>query len=171
MLTIVEAARLLDSLLIMYISAEDGCNIFTVTKVIVNSVSIFYLELIHLFISYNPEESGWDTLWRTYKNELCFDALPVYRSSRDVVACLKKHRLKYEEHAIPNTFDITECFDPSSKLGQCLLNFMTAQDHFHQSLTPEIRAGILDLLRNKCSVEKDGKIFFNSNLSCMLVYA
>lgn len=126
---------------------------------------------MHFLISNNPEKGGWDTLWSTYKKELCIDAIIEYRSSGDVVTCLKKHGLKYEEHLIPNTFDITECFNPSSKIGESLLNFMTARDHFYQSFTPEIRAGILDLLRNKCSAEKDGKIFFNSNLSCILVYA
>ncbi|KAM7407698.1 hypothetical protein PAMA_003440 [Pampus argenteus] len=135
----------------------------------------FYHSLLknngRLMIVIEADKGGWDTLWRTYEKELCIDAVTEYRSSGDVVACLKKHGLKYEEHVIPNTFDITECFSPSSKIGERLLNFFTAKDHFHQSFTPEIRAGILDLLRNKCSTEKDGKTLFNSNLSCILVHA
>ncbi|XP_042282988.1 histamine N-methyltransferase A-like [Thunnus maccoyii] len=135
----------------------------------------FYRSLLKnngkLMIIIETGKAGWDTLWSAYKKELCVDAITEYRSSEDVVACLKKQGLKYEEHVIPNTFDITECFNPSSKTGERLLNFMTANDHFYQSFTPEIRAGILDLLRNKCSTEKNGKILFNSNLSCILVYA
>lgn len=122
-------------------------------------------------ISLYPAPSGWDTLWKTYKKELCIEGVIEYRSSADVFASLKGLGLKYEEHIIHNSFDITECFDPSSVTGERLLNFMTAKDHFHQSFTQEIRAGMLDLLRNKCSTEKDGRVFFNSNLSCILVYA
>ncbi|XP_040913688.1 histamine N-methyltransferase A-like [Toxotes jaculatrix] len=135
----------------------------------------FYHSLLknngRLMIIIEAAGGGWDTLWKTYKKELCVDAITEYRSSAEVVACLKSQGLKYEEHTIHNAFDITECFDPNSATGERLLNFMTAKDHFYQSFTQEIRAGMLDLLRNKCSTEKDGRVFFNSNLSCILVYA
>lgn len=124
-----------------------------------------------LMIILESGNSGWDTLWRTYKKELWVDAIAEYRSSGDVISCLKSMGLKYEEHDIPNSFDITECFNPSSQTGTCLLNFLTAKEQFYQSFTPEIRAGILDLLRNKCSTEEDGRIIFNSNLSCIVIYA
>lgn len=122
-------------------------------------------------ISCYPDNSGWDVLWKTYTKELCVGAITECRSSGEVIACLKSQGLKYEEHVIPNTFDITECFNPSSQTGQCLLNFFTVKDNFYQSFTPEIRAGMLDLLRNECSTEKDGRVFFNNNVSCILVYA
>ncbi|XP_069554758.1 histamine N-methyltransferase-like [Brachyistius frenatus] len=135
----------------------------------------FYQSLLknngRLMIIVEAANGGWDTLWKAYKKELCVHAIAEYRSSGEVVACLKSLGLKYEEHVIPNSFDITECFNPSSVIGGRLLNFMTARDHFYQSFIPEIRAGMLDLLRNKCSVEKDGKVLFNSNLSCILVHA
>lgn len=110
-------------------------------------------------------------MWKTYKKELCVDGIIEYRSSAEVIACVKSLGLKYEEHPVPNKFDITDCFDPSSQTGQRLLSFMTGKDHFNESLTPEIRSGILDLLRNKCSTEKDGKVSFNSDLSCILIHA
>uniref|UniRef100_A0A3Q3K3Y0 Histamine N-methyltransferase n=1 Tax=Monopterus albus TaxID=43700 RepID=A0A3Q3K3Y0_MONAL len=113
-----------------------------------------------LMIITETANCGFDTLWKTYKKELYNDTITEYRSSG----------LKYEVHDIPNSFDITQCFNPSSETGECLLNFMTAKDNFYQSFSPEIRAGILDLLRNKCSSEKDGKVFFNASLSCILVY-
>ncbi|XP_034549786.1 histamine N-methyltransferase-like [Notolabrus celidotus] len=135
----------------------------------------FYHSLLksngRLMIIVEAADGGWDKLWKTYKKDLCVHAITEYRSSGEVIACLKNQGLKYEEHVIPNTFDITECFDPSSQTGTRLLNFMTARDQFYTSFTPEIRAGILDLLRNKCSIEKDGRVFFNSNLSCILIHA
>lgn len=120
---------------------------------------------------HHPDNSGWNTLWRTYKKELWVGAITEYRSTGDVISCLKSMGLKYEEHDIPNSFDITECFNPSSQTGTRLLNYLTAREQFYQSFTPEIRAGILDHLRNKCSTEKDGRIMFNSNLSCIVIYA
>ncbi|XP_049905105.1 histamine N-methyltransferase A-like isoform X1 [Epinephelus moara] len=135
----------------------------------------FYHSLLknngRLMIIIETANGGWDTLWKTYKKELCVQDITEYRSSGEVIACLKSQGLKYDEHPIPNSFDISECFNPSSQTGQRLLNFMTATDNFHQSFTPEIRAGILDLLRNKCSTEKDGRVVFNSHMSCILVHA
>nr|XP_040058359.1 histamine N-methyltransferase A-like [Gasterosteus aculeatus aculeatus] len=124
-----------------------------------------------LMIIVEAANSGWDILWKTYKKVLAVDVITEYRSSGEVIDCLKSQGLRYEEHAVPNAFDITECFDPSSETGKRLLNFMTAKGSFYESFTPEIRAGILDLLRNKCSTEKDGRVLFNSDLSCILVHA
>ncbi|XP_061924462.1 histamine N-methyltransferase-like [Entelurus aequoreus] len=135
----------------------------------------FYHSLLNkngrLMIIIESANCGWDTLWRTFSKELCNETLPVYRSSADVLASLKSLGLKYEEHFIPNTFDVTECFDPDSKTGQRLLSFMTARENFHQSFTPQIRTDILNLLRRECSTEKEGKVSFNSNLSCVFVHA
>ncbi|KAM6955431.1 histamine N-methyltransferase A-like [Lycodopsis pacificus] len=135
----------------------------------------FYQSLLknngRLMIIVEEANSGWDILWKTYKKELAVDAITDYPSSAEVLACLKSLGLKYEEHATPNTFDITECFNPSSQTGKSLLNFLTAKSNFYESFTPEIRAGILDLLRNKCSTEKDGRVIFNNTLSCILVHA
>ncbi|KAF3695047.1 Histamine N-methyltransferase A [Channa argus] len=135
----------------------------------------FYHSLLknngRLMIIIEKANGGWDTLWKTYKKDLWGDGITEYRSSAEVVACLKSQGLKYEEHVIPNTFNITECFNPSNSTGERLLNYMTAKDQFYQSFTPEVRAGILDLLKNKCSTEKDGEVLFDSSLSCLLIYA
>uniref|UniRef100_A0A667YV87 Histamine N-methyltransferase n=1 Tax=Myripristis murdjan TaxID=586833 RepID=A0A667YV87_9TELE len=124
-----------------------------------------------LMIIHEAANSGWDILWKTYRKELCTKSIPDYNSAGDIKAHLNSLGLRYEEHVIPNTFDITECFILGSELGELLLDFMTEQDHFHRSLTPELRAGILDLLRNKCSSEKDGKVLFDCSLTCLMVSA
>uniref|UniRef100_A0A3Q4ARX5 Histamine N-methyltransferase n=1 Tax=Mola mola TaxID=94237 RepID=A0A3Q4ARX5_MOLML len=133
----------------------------------------FYHSLLkdngRLMIIVEMSNSGWTTLWNTYKEELV-DNVKDYNSEM-VTASLKSLGLKYEEHVITNSFDITECFNPSSQTGKRVLNFLTERENFYESFTPDIRADMLDLLRNKCSIEKDGKIVFNSNLSCLLVHA
>lgn len=124
-----------------------------------------------LMIIIESANCGTDILWKKYSKELCDEYITEYRSSAEVITCLKNRGLKYEQHAIPNTFEITECFSPNSQLGERLLNFITAKDHFYQSFTPVIRADMLDLLRNKCSTQKDGRVHFNSNLTCIIIHA
>ncbi|RVE57735.1 hypothetical protein OJAV_G00202170 [Oryzias javanicus] len=135
----------------------------------------FYHSLLknngRLMIIVEAAQSGWDILWKTFKTELCGGSLSEYRSSGEVVTCLQNLGLTFQEHLVPNSFDITDCFDSKSVVGDRLLSFMTAKDHFRESFTPEVRAAILELLRNKCSTEKDGRVFFNSDLKCILVHA
>ncbi|XP_030614613.1 histamine N-methyltransferase A-like [Archocentrus centrarchus] len=134
----------------------------------------FYHSLLkangRLMIIIETAKGGWDTLWKTYRKELCVGAIKEFRSSAEVIACLESLCLKYEVHSVPNTFDITECLNPGGSTGERLLSFMTGSDKFHQSFTPEIRDGMLDLLRKKCSTVKDGKVLFISNMSCILVH-
>lgn len=99
------------------------------------------------------------------------DHRPRTHSSAGVISCLQNLGLRYEEHFIANSTDITECFSPSSGTGERMLSFMTGTDHFHESFTPEVREGMLGLLRKKCSTESDGKIFYNSDLICIVVYS
>lgn len=126
---------------------------------------------VYFDLMYLVANGGWDTLWKTQKKDLWDEAIQEYRSSSEVIACLESQGLKYDEHVIPNDFDITECFNPDSATGKRLLNFMTAKDNFYEYFAPEVRAEILDLLRNKCSTEKNGKVLFDSSLSCLLVHA
>lgn len=112
-----------------------------------------------------------DILWTTYSNELCDNNCENNYSATNVISCVKSLGLEYEEHTIPFNIDITECFDPDSQKGERLLSTLMEKDHFYQSFTPEVREGMLDLLMNKCSTEKDGKILLNNNFSCILVSA
>ncbi|KAG7266183.1 hypothetical protein CRUP_011414 [Coryphaenoides rupestris] len=122
-----------------------------------------------LLIVHEAADSGWALLWKAYKKALWSESTSDYLSAGDIKAHLDRSGLRYDEVTAANSFDITDCFDLDSPLGERLLDSMTAQEHFHRSLTPELRKGILDLLRNKCSTEKDGRVMFNSNLSCMLL--
>ncbi|XP_068614418.1 histamine N-methyltransferase-like [Brachionichthys hirsutus] len=139
-----------------------------------NSIKFFHSLLKDngmLVIVIETANDGWDTLWKTYNKELCGDSISEYRSSAEVTACLTSQGLEYEEHDVPNTFDITECFEPTSETGQRLLNYMTAKEDFSQFATPETRAGILDLLKAKCSTEKGGRVMFKAKMSCIIVHA
>ncbi|XP_076015201.1 histamine N-methyltransferase-like [Genypterus blacodes] len=117
-----------------------------------------------LMIIHNPVDGGWGNLWRTYKKVLGTKSISDYISSGDIVSHLKGLGQKYEERTIPQSFDITDCFTEGDETGELLLDF-------HQSFTPQLRAEILDHLRNTCSSEKDSRIMFDSSLSCIVIYA
>ncbi|KPP60488.1 hypothetical protein Z043_121510 [Scleropages formosus] len=116
-----------------------------------------------LLIIHGAVNNGFHILWKTFQQELCKKSISEYFSARDVKCHLEKLGLKYEEHIINNTLDITECFIEEDKTGEVLLDFLTDLDHFHQSLTADLRANILNVLRNKCSTEKNGRILFDSS--------
>ncbi|XP_036401695.1 histamine N-methyltransferase-like isoform X2 [Megalops cyprinoides] len=124
-----------------------------------------------LLIVHEAANSGWEKLWKTYRKELCTKTISSYLSAGDIKALLQGMGLRFEEHSIPNTLDISDCFLPGHEAGEKLLDFMTEQDHFHQSLTPEVRAGILKLLKHSCSVEREGRVLFDCSLSALLVHA
>lgn len=119
--------------------------------------------------SYLLEKSGSVTLWKTYYEELCVGPITKYCSARDITALLKSLGLRYEEHSIPNTMDISECFDPGSETGKRLLTVLT-EKNLYEWFSPEVRAGMLDLLRNN-SVVTDGRIILRCDLSCIVVHA
>ncbi|XP_006636378.1 histamine N-methyltransferase-like [Lepisosteus oculatus] len=122
-----------------------------------------------LLIIHEAAGSGWELLWKTYKEALCTNKISQYLSAGDIKIHLENLGLKYEEHEIPNTLDITECFMKGNETGELLLDFMTEKNHFYKTTPPDLREGILELLRNKCSKEKDGRIIFNSNLSALFI--
>lgn len=124
-----------------------------------------------LLIIHEAASSGWNTLWKTYQKELCTKSIREYLSAGDIKNCVQELGLKFEEYSLPNTVDITKCFNKEDDMGEKLLDFMTDQVHFYQSLNADIRAGILDLLQNKCSTKKDGKIMFDCTLTALLIYA
>uniref|UniRef100_A0A3Q2PB55 Uncharacterized protein n=1 Tax=Fundulus heteroclitus TaxID=8078 RepID=A0A3Q2PB55_FUNHE len=113
---------------------------------------------IYVFSSNNLANSGWDILWRTYKKKLC-------------VGRVTEHGLKFSEHPVPNSLEITEWFNQNSVTGERLLTLMTGTDHSYESFPSQVRAGILNVLRNKCSTNKDDRMFLKSNLSRSFVHA
>lgn len=114
---------------------------------------------------------AWEILWKTVDEELCIPAFTEQHSAETVKTQLDKMNLKYEEHLIPADFDISECFDPNSKVGNDLVNFFYYTLYRVSPLTPETREVLLDILKNKCSKQKDGKIMFHYNMSCIIVNA
>lgn len=116
------------------------------------------------------ENGGLETLWKTYYDELCVGPITKYCSARDIKALLKSLGFQYQEHHIPNTMDIRECFQPDSECGKQLLAVFT-EKNFYEWFNPEVRAGILDLLRSISTIMADGGIILNCDLSCIIVQA
>lgn len=66
--------------------------------------------------------------------------------------------------------DITECFTEGDEKGELLLDFLTEVLNFSETASPELKDGVLNLLRHPdCSVESDGKVIFNNNLGVIVI--
>ncbi|XP_056144905.1 LOW QUALITY PROTEIN: histamine N-methyltransferase-like [Lampris incognitus] len=116
------------------------------------------------------QEAGvnWGVLWKTNRKEPCTKSISNYFSAGDIKVHLNALGLRYEEHIGHSTVDISVCFIPE---GELLLDFMADQENFPQSFIPELREGILDLPKNKCSTMKDGRVLFDCSLTRFLIHA
>lgn len=68
--------------------------------------------------------------------------------------------------------DITDCFTDGNENGDLLWDFLTETCNFSKTAPPDLRAEIMkDLQEPEFSVKKEGKVFFNNNLSFIVVEA
>ncbi|XP_037645562.1 histamine N-methyltransferase [Sebastes umbrosus] len=115
-------------------------------------------------------ESGWGKLWRTYSNQLCNTELSQCVTSADIKSFLDSKGVSYQSYELPSQMDITECFTDGDEKGELLLDFLTEVLNFSKTASPELKAGVLELLRHPdCSAESNGKVIFNNNLGVIVV--
>ncbi|XP_030642849.1 histamine N-methyltransferase-like [Chanos chanos] len=134
----------------------------------------FYRSLLNkngkLVIILVSGESGWGRLWRTYRNQLCNTEISQCVTTGDIKSFLEAKGIPYKNYELPSQMDITECFTEGNEQGELLLDFLTEVIHFSKTAPPDLKAGVLDLLRHPdCSKEVDGKIIFNNNLGVLVV--
>ncbi|XP_070771237.1 histamine N-methyltransferase-like [Enoplosus armatus] len=115
-------------------------------------------------------ESGWGKLWRTYRNQLCNTEISQCVTTGDIKSFLDSKGVSYQSYELPSQMDITECFTEGDERGELLLDFLTEVLDFSKTASPELKAGVLELLRHPdCSVESDGKVIFNNNLGVIVI--
>ncbi|XP_069010806.1 histamine N-methyltransferase-like [Embiotoca jacksoni] len=115
-------------------------------------------------------ESGWGKLWRTYRNQLCDKEISQCVTTGDIKNILDSEGVSYQSYELPSQMDISECFTQGDENGELLLDFLTEVLDFSKTASPELRAGVLNLLRHPdCSVESEGKVIFNNNLGVIVI--
>ncbi|KAM7380751.1 hypothetical protein PAMP_004026 [Pampus punctatissimus] len=115
-------------------------------------------------------ESGWGKLWRTYRNQLCNSEISQCVTTGDIKSLLDSKGVRYKSYELPSQMDITECFTEGDEKGELLLDFLTEVLDFSNTASPELKAGVLELLRQPdCSVESNGKVIFNNNLGVIVI--
>lgn len=115
-------------------------------------------------------ESGWGKLWRAYRKQLCHTELSQCVTTGDIKAFLDSKGVRYQHYELPSQLDITECFTEGDEKGELLLDFLTEVLDFSKTAPPELKAGVLELLRHPgCSVESNGKVIFNNNLGVIVL--
>lgn len=117
-----------------------------------------------------PEKSGWGKLWRTYRNDLCNTEISQCVTAGDIKSFLDSKSVSYQSYELPSEMDITECFTEGDEKGELLLDFLTEVLDFSKTASPDLKAGVLELLRHPdCSVESEGRVIFNNNLGVIVL--
>lgn len=115
-----------------------------------------------------PGKSGWGKLWRTYRAQLCQPDISQCVTTGGIKSFLDSKGVRYQSYELPSQMDITECFTEGDEKGELLLDFLTEVLDFSNTASPELRAGVLEMLRHPdCSVESNGKVIFNNNLEAI----
>ncbi|KAL6100602.1 hnmt [Pungitius sinensis] len=115
-------------------------------------------------------ESGWGKLWRSYRTQLCNAEISQCVTTGDIRGLLDRQGVSYQSYELPSQMEITECFAEGDEKGELLLDFLTEVLDFSKTASPELRAGVLELLRHPdCSVESNGKVVFNNNLGVIVI--
>lgn len=115
-------------------------------------------------------ESGWSKLWRTYRDQLCNTEISQCVTTGDIKSFLESNGVSYQSYNLPSQMDITECFTEGDENGELLLDFLTEVLSFSETASPELKAGVMNLLRQPdCSVESNGKVIFNNNLEVIVI--
>ncbi|CAJ1071318.1 histamine N-methyltransferase-like isoform X2 [Xyrichtys novacula] len=115
-------------------------------------------------------DSGWGKLMRTYRDDLCHTEVSQCVTTGDIKSFLESRGVRYQNYVLPSQMDITECFSEGDEKGELLLDFLTQVQDFSKTASAELKAGVLNLLRDPdCCVESDGKVIFNNNLEVIVI--
>ncbi|KAK5921188.1 hypothetical protein CgunFtcFv8_024913 [Champsocephalus gunnari] len=115
-------------------------------------------------------ESGWGKLWRTYRSQLCHTEISQCVTTGDMKSFLDSKGVSYQSYELPSQMEITECFTEGDEKGELLLDFLTEVLDFSNTASPELKAGVLELLQHPdCSKESNGKVIFNNNLGVIVI--
>lgn len=115
-------------------------------------------------------KSGWGKLWKTYKTQLSNNEISQCVTTGDIASLLDSKGVHYQRYVLPSQMDITDCFKVGDEKGELLLDFLTEVLDFSKTASPELKTGVLDLLRHPdCSVVLDGRVVFNNNLEVLVI--
>lgn len=117
-------------------------------------------------------ESGWGKLWKTYRSQLCNTEISQCVTTGDIKRLLDARGVRYQSYELQSQMDITECFTERDEKGELLLDFLTEVLDFSKTASPELKEGVMQLLRDpQCSVESGGRVLFNNNLGVIVLDA
>ncbi|KAI5106757.1 histamine N-methyltransferase [Silurus meridionalis] len=134
----------------------------------------FFRSLLHkdgrLLIFLASGQSGFSKLWKTFRTQLCKPDITQSLTVWDVKDMLDTKGIPYQSYTLSSQMDITDCFTAGDEKGELLLDFLTEVLEFRKNASPELKAGVLELLKHpECSHEVDGRIIFNNNLEALVI--
>ncbi|XP_066497453.1 histamine N-methyltransferase-like [Hoplias malabaricus] len=113
-------------------------------------------------------DSGWAPLGM-YHEEICDNDLSQCITTDHIQEFLDTRGIPYSKYRLPTELDITECFTPGDEQGELLLDFITEVEDFSKNVSPELRAGVVQLLKQpECSREENGRIMLDTSLEAII---
>ncbi|XP_036401955.1 histamine N-methyltransferase-like [Megalops cyprinoides] len=114
-------------------------------------------------------QSGWGKLWN-YKMQMCHTDISQCVTIGDIKCYLDSMGIKNTSYELHSQMDITECFTEGDEKGELLLDFLSEVLDFSKNAPPDLRSGLLEILRHPdCSTEVDGRVIFNNNLGVLVL--
>ncbi|XP_066543112.1 histamine N-methyltransferase-like [Hoplias malabaricus] len=124
-----------------------------------------------LLIIVGAGDSGW-ALLDMYHEQLCDNDLSQCITTDHIREFLDARGIPYSKYKLPTELDITECFTPGDEQGELLLDFITEVEDFSKNVSPELRAGVVQLLKQpECSREENGRIMLDTSLEAIILGA
>ncbi|XP_068600690.1 histamine N-methyltransferase-like [Brachionichthys hirsutus] len=121
-----------------------------------------------LLITLRSGNTGLLTMRDTYSKEL--GTAEVNRSTGDIKRFLDSKGVRYQSHDLPHQIDITRCFIEGDEDGAMMLDFLTQVLHFSKTASPELKAKIMEFLRDpEFSVESNGKVLMKSKYELIVL--
>ncbi|KAF7216122.1 transcript variant X1 [Nothobranchius furzeri] len=123
-----------------------------------------------LIITLVSDKGGWGKLCQKYRNQLCSTGISYCVTTRDIRCFLDSKGVSYQSFDLPSHMDITECFTEGDEKGELLLDFLTEVLDFSKTASPELKAGVLELLRHPdCSSRSEDRVVFIYNLEAIVI--
>lgn len=116
------------------------------------------------------DASPWVKVWQAYLTGLNFKKEHHFLSSGDVKRLLDSEGVSYQSHELQSQMDITECFTEGDEKGEVILDFLTEMLHFSKTAPPELKAGVMELLRHPdYGTEIDGRVMFKDVTAMIII--
>ena len=125
----------------------------------------FIFCLVHTSNSYFPK------LTRKFQHEMKFGTGDVvFQTAEELISLAESHEWSCDRRICPFQVDVTKCYDPASKEGNLLLDFLTHQQDFREKADPDLLARVMELFENNSIVDEKGSRYLRGEMGTVVIW-